>query len=85
MVEWSMSRWGSPTPTWPATLLLPQQVLDADEALKEVQGQWRMMALALSYGLVHQESAVLCAEQHVDSSPEEAGQAFPSLRVENNA
>lgn len=61
-------------PTWPASIPQAQHFEDEDEAKKDLQGHWGMIALVLSKGIVHSEMAVLDAVC--------SGEENPNLRVQ---
>lgn len=55
---------------------------DKDKVLKDLQAQWRMMALALSRGIVHLEAVVMNGVHQADVDPSSASVALLSLKDE---
>lgn len=68
-------------PSWLALIPSSQGMADKDKALKDLQGQWGLMALALSCGVVHLTAAVLVAVHQVDEDPSSASVALLSVKV----
>lgn len=59
--------------------------MDEDKALKELQGQWGMTALALSRGIIRLEATVLEAVHTAETNPDTAGAALSTLKDKINA
>lgn len=59
-------------------------MVDEDKALRDLQAQWGMTALAISHRIVHLEAAVLDALHHADADPSFARVVLLSLKDEIN-
>lgn len=69
-------------PAWPPSLSFPQEVVDGDKALKDVQGQWGMTSLVISRGLMKQEKGVLDATSALEAGP--CQEVLNTLKLDKN-
>lgn len=72
-------------PVWPSTLPVGTRASEDNRLLKELQGQWGMMGLAVSGGIIKLEAVLKEPRDSVDPAFQEISEALAALHEDLNA